>query len=149
VVYLEMVESRRSLRMHAKLGGRDPVYSTALGKAMLAFLPEEEWRDHLPTHLVSRTSQTLSSFESLKQELVQTRNRGFAQDHGENEEGACCVGAPIFDQFGRVVAALSLSAPTSRLHGALEQEVATGVMQTAAEISLRLGYRSNRASAEI
>src|SRR6266511_1705249 len=94
-----------------KLGGRDPVYSTALGKALLAFLPEEQWRDHLPGQLVSRTSQTLSSFDSLKQELVQTRNRGFAQDHGENEEGACCVGAPIFDQLGRVVAAVSLSAP--------------------------------------
>ncbi len=149
VVYLEMVESRRSLRMHAKLGGRDPVYSTALGKALLAFLPEEQWRDHLPGQLVSRTSQTLSSFDSLKQELVQTRNRGFAQDHGENEEGACCVGAPIFDQLGRVVAAVSLSAPTSRLHGALEQEVATAVMETAAAISLRLGYHSNTGSAEI
>jgi len=143
-----MVESRRSLRMHAKLGGRDPVYSTALGKAILAFLPEEQWCDHLPAQLLARTSQTLSSFDALKQELVQTRNRGFAQDHGENEEGACCVGAPIFDQFGRVVAALSLSAPASRLHGALEQEVATVVIQTAAKISLRLGYRSNGGSAE-
>jgi DNA-binding IclR family transcriptional regulator len=145
VVYLEMVESRRSLRMHARLGGRDPVYSTALGKAMLAFLPEEQWRNHLPAQLVPRTSQTLRSFDSLKQELVQTGKYGFAQDHGENEEGACCVGAPIFDQFGRVVAAVSLSAPTSRLHGALEQEVATAVMQTATAVSLRLGYHSNGA----
>ena len=66
-----------------------------------------------------------------------TRKRGFAVDHGENEEGARCVGAPIFDGEG-VVAAISLSAPESRLNDSYEQEVAAAVKRIAAEISERL-----------
>jgi DNA-binding IclR family transcriptional regulator len=61
VVYLEIIESRRSLRMQAQLGGRDPVYSTALGKAVLAFKPEDQWIPHLPSNLTARTERTITS----------------------------------------------------------------------------------------
>jgi len=146
VVYLEIVESRHSLRMLAALGGRDPLYSTALGKALLAFLPEEHWAAHLPPTLIPRTLRTLTTMEALKRDLIETRARGFSVDRGENEEGACCIGAPIFDQRGRVVAAVSLSAPDSRIGPALEQEMADAIKQTATEISLRLGYHPNHAN---
>jgi IclR family acetate operon transcriptional repressor len=141
VIYVEMVESRRSLRMQARIGARDPAYSTALGKAILAFLPEEEWREHLPARLMPRTAQTITALASLRQELIETRTRGFAYDRGENEEASRCVGAPIFGQRGRPVAAISVSAPAVRFSDALEAEVAAALVETARAISRRLGYQ--------
>lgn len=146
VVYIEMVESQHSLRMQAKLGSHDPVYSTALGKAMLAFMDSEQWPYHLPSQLVAYTSRTITSLDALQDELQKTRSRGYAVDNAENEEGASCVGAPIFDQRGRVTAAISISAPSSRLNDQLEQAVADAVRQTAAAISSRLGFRSGYAA---
>lgn len=142
IVYVEMVESKMSLRMQASLGGRDPVYATALGKAILAHLPEDEWRDHLPARLSRRTARTLTSFPALREELLETRARGYSRDRGENEEGARCVGAPIFDQSEQVVAALSVSAPAVRMDDRLEREVAGAVALAAQGISRRLGRRT-------
>lgn len=141
IVYLEMVESPYSLRTQARVGSRNPVYSTALGKAILAFIPTEQWPNHLPPKLIPRTSQTLTSLDVLKTELQEVCRRGFAIDHNENEEGASCVGAPIFNRNGQVIAAISISAPSSRLNRALEQDVAAAVRQTAIDISIRLGYQ--------
>jgi IclR family KDG regulon transcriptional repressor len=140
VVYVEMVESGHALSMRARVGGRDPAYSTSLGKAILAFLPEREWRNHLPSRLVSRTSRTHTSLRPLRADLVAARARGFALDRGENEEDAHCIGAPIFDQSGTVVAAISVSAPASRLPEALQPEVASAVIRAARTVSERLGY---------
>jgi IclR family acetate operon transcriptional repressor len=141
IVYMEMVESPYSLRTQAEVGSRNPVYSTALGKAILAFIPGEQWRNHLPPSLTPRTPQTLTSVDALEANLQEVRRLGFAVDHGENEAGASCVGAPIFNRNREVIAAISISAPTSRLNGALEDEAAADVNQTALDISIRLGYR--------
>lgn len=140
IVYLGMAESRRPLRMQAQLGGRDPVHTTSLGRAILAFLPDERWPKHLPARLSSRTPQTISSLPSLRRELMETRNRGYAIDNGENEEGSRCVGAPIRDQRGEVVAAVSLAAPASRFDAGREEEIATAVVSAAQLISRLLGY---------
>ncbi|GAB4427261.1 MAG: IclR family transcriptional regulator [Chloroflexi bacterium OHK40] len=141
IVYLDMVESRRSLRMQAQLGGRDPVYSTALGKAMVAFLPEDRWPEHLPTRLTPRTDASHTTLASLRDDLRRTRERGYGLDDGENEEGVRCVGAPIFDQDGHVAAGVSLSAPAARMNDRALPEAAASVIQTALAISCRLGYR--------
>jgi IclR family acetate operon transcriptional repressor len=141
VVYLEIIESRRSLRMQAQLGGRDPVYSTALGKAVLAFLPEEQWPGHLPPTLAPRTDHTTTGLGRLRQQLMQTRERGFALDDEENEEGARCIAAPIFNHQRQATAAVSLSAPASRMTDRLLPKAAAAAVQTANAISERLGYR--------
>jgi IclR family acetate operon transcriptional repressor len=138
IVYLGMVESRRALRMQAQIGSQDPAYATSLGKAILAFLPAEQWLAHLPVRLTSRTDRTLLTRPALRQELELTRQRGYALDQGENEEGACCIGAPIFDRQGRVIAAVSLSAPSSRLPTNRIEEVAGAVIQTAGNIAAAL-----------
>ena len=140
IVYMEMAESRKSLRMQARLGGRDPVYSTSLGRAMLAFLPDDRWSEHLPTRLSARTVRTISSLPDLRTELTATRRRGYAIDNGENEEDARCIGAPIRNRRGDVIAAVSLSAPASRFAEDRESEVAQAVVSTARRISRRLGY---------
>ena len=138
IVYLDMVESHHALRMQAQIGSHDPAYSTSLGKAMLAFLTEEQWLAHLPSQMNARTPHTLSSHTALRQELAQTRQRGYAIDLGENEEGACCLGAPILDRHGQPIAAISLSAPASRLTDDLVPSVAQAVVETATAISQQL-----------
>lgn len=144
IVYVEMVQSKLALRMHATLGGRDPAYSTAMGKAILAHLPGRQWREHVPPRLSRRTAKTLTSIATLKDELMATRKRGFARDDGENEEGARCIGAPILNQRGAVVAALSISAPAARLNDKREPAVVSAVIETAREISQRLRYHVAR-----
>ena len=109
VVYLEIVESRRSLRMQARVGARDPAARTALGKALLATLPVSEQ----PT--------------TLRRELRQINARGWATDHEENEDGSWCVGVAIW-QDEHAIAALSLSAPSSRMNAALETEMGTALI---------------------
>lgn len=138
IIYLGMVESGHSLRMHATIGSSDPVYTTSLGKAMLAFYPEETWTTYVPEKLAPRTHRTITTREALWQELRTTKERGYSLDEGENEIGACCVGAPLFDRQGRVVAAVSLSAPSSRLQGTFILEAAKAVMSTAEAISQRI-----------
>lgn len=142
VVYVEIIESRRSLRMHALLGGRDPVYSTALGKALLAFTPEDHWPERLPHDLAARTERTIISSARLRLDLALTHERGYALDDEENEDGARCIAAPIFNHQGRAVAAVSLAAPASRMTERLLPKAAAGVIQTAGVISQRLGHRA-------
>lgn len=146
VVYLEMVESRRSLRMQAKVGSHDPAYTTAVGKAMLAFLPPERLLNHLPVALAPRTPGTVTGVEALQEQLAEARACGFALDQGENEEGARCVGAPIFGPGGPVIAGLSLSAPEGRIAGTLEKQIAAALRESATEISSRLGFSAGGAA---
>lgn len=138
VVYVEMAESHHSLRMQATLGSRDPAFSTALGKAMLAYIGDPA--RHLPARMLPRTVYTLHTRGDVMRSLAQVRELGYALDDQENEEGARCVGAPIFEYPGRVAAAISVSAPASRLGRDQVGEVAVAVMAAAAAISRQLGY---------
>ena len=143
VVYVDMIESSHGLRMAARIGGRDYLHSTALGKAILAFLLPAE-RDHLlyaPAGLPARTERTITDPARLRAELERVRERGIAEDRDENEVGARCLGAPIFDHRGGVAGAISLSAPDSRLDDARATEVAAAVRAEAASITRRLGGR--------
>ncbi len=144
VVYVDMIESSHGLRMAARVGGRDHLHSTALGKTILAFLPPAE-RDHLlhaPGGLPARTERTITDPVMLRAELERVRERGIAEDRDENEVGARCLGAPIFDHRGVVVGAISLSAPDSRLDDARAAEVAAAVRAEAAAVTRRLGGQS-------
>jgi len=145
VVYVDMIESSHGLRMAARIGSRDYLHSTALGKAILAFLPPAE-RDHLlyaPAGLPARTERTITDPVHLRAELERVRERGIAEDHDENEVGARCLSAPLFDHRGVVVGAISVSAPNSRLDDARAAEVAATVRVEAAAVTRRLGGRSH------
>lgn len=140
VVYLEMALSRQALRMQATIGAHDPAYTTSLGRAILAFLPQELWKKHVPRQMRKRTAFTIVSPDNLYAELLKTRQRGYAIEREENESGAMCIGAPIFDQDGNVVAAVSLSAPAARISLLVESEVGEAVVRAAHDISNRLGH---------
>jgi IclR family acetate operon transcriptional repressor len=89
--------------------------------------------------LAPRTEHTLTSLGRLRQDLAQVRERGFAFDDEENEEGARCIAAPIVNHAGQAMAAVSLASPAGRMPDRLLPKAAAAVKATAAAISERLG----------
>ena len=147
VVYIDKRESPRSMRIVSQVGRRLPAYCTAVGKAMLAFRPEEELERLLEgATLQPWTPNTITDKEALKAHLAEVRRRGYALDNEEIIEGLRCVGAPIRDHSGQVVAALSVAGLSVRLGPERIAEVIPAVVEAAAEISHRLGYREKGSS---
>ncbi|MGI9863118.1 IclR family transcriptional regulator [Moorella naiadis] len=141
-VYVDKVEGNRTIRMYSQIGHRVAMHSTAVGKAMLAFLPPEEVAKIIAGKGLPRfTPRTITTMAALEAELDRVRESGYAIDDSENEEGIRCVGAPIFDHRGRVVAALSISGPTLHVTPERVPELGQLVRQAGWEISRHLGYK--------
>ena len=141
VVYIEKLEGTETLRTHSKVGKRAPMHCTSVGKAILAHLPEHDVlaildRKGMPYH----TDLTITSSEALLQELKEIRLRGYALDLEENEYGITCIAAPVFDHLGKVVAAVSISGPTTRMTKDRLNQLGPIMIQTSKELSARLGY---------
>jgi DNA-binding IclR family transcriptional regulator len=117
VAYLDVVQSPSALPIAAFPGDRNPVHSTALGKAILAFLPESRTRAILAERpLVRKTSRTITQSTHFLDHLSAVRDHRIALDLEENLIGVTCVAAPIFDSGGRVIAAFSISGPAPRMN---------------------------------
>jgi IclR family acetate operon transcriptional repressor len=140
VVYIAKVESRHAVRMYSYIGARLPMYSTALGKAMLAFGPADWLRETVARGLVARTAHTIANAAALEADLATIRGRGYSLDNEENELGVRCVGAPVFDFSRSVIAAISLSGPTDRMDRKRSSELGPVVRDAALSISTRMGY---------
>lgn len=138
IVYVDMVESDHGLRMAAQVGAHDYAHSTAIGKAILANLPEQQQEMLMEGPLPARTDKTLTTREALLNDIERIRVSGVSRDRGENEHGAYCFGAPIFDAQGHVAAAISISGPETRLNEEITEDVAVAVRTAAQEISDRL-----------
>jgi IclR family transcriptional regulator, KDG regulon repressor len=122
VTHIDVLQSPSALRIAATPGERNPVHSTALGKAMLAFLPETEVEAILEqAPLIRRTPKTITQKKHLLEHLASIRELAVALDMEENLIGVVCVAAPIFDQSGRVIAGLSVSGPATRMMPKLAQ----------------------------
>jgi IclR family KDG regulon transcriptional repressor len=121
------------------VGGRHPAYASAMGKVLLASLPPERIEATLQgRELAALTPRTITDKTALQRELEQIRVRGFALDDEEAFPGIRCVAAPIRDQSGRVVAAVSATIPVQRLGDQRVHELAQLVMETGARISSRV-----------
>jgi DNA-binding IclR family transcriptional regulator len=141
VIYIERVSSSQTLGMRAGIGRRAPTYCTALGKALLAALPDAEVTRLFPNPAFApMTASTLPDLPHLLADLAETRRRGYALDDEENEYGGRCVAAAVYDHTGQAVAAVSISAPTQRFPR--EQVPAYGrrVAAAAQAISAELGF---------
>ncbi len=139
-VYVLKIESRYTIRMFSRVGRRIPLYCTAIGKALLAFAPEEEREAALKgVRLLAFTPRTLTTRAALAAELKRIRQCGFALDAEEHEEGIHCIGAPIFDHTGAVVAVISASWPGFRYEQGEEAGKVEKVKAAAARISRLLG----------
>lgn len=135
IVYVDQVEPLRSLEMRARIGDVHPMHSTALGKAILAFVPEAELRRYLDRPLSERTGRTLIETAEIERQLRQVRSTGYATEAGENEDGAMCVGVALFDEAGYPVAALSISAPLHRMPRPLAAKAGIRLLEIARAIA--------------
>jgi IclR family transcriptional regulator, acetate operon repressor len=144
LVYIDQVQTNRLVRMFTKVGSSAPLYCTGSGKLFLAFTDNYERelnRYLLENRLETRTASTLATPQALREELRKVRERGYSFDNEEMEEGVVCVAAPVFDRQGQLVAAISVSGPTSRMLGSDVARVIDPVRASAAEISAALGYK--------
>jgi IclR family transcriptional regulator, KDG regulon repressor len=117
VIYLDTIESSEILRTGIHQGTRLPAHCTALGKALLAFLPEQDFNDLYKNNetLVSITPNSISSFDELKKELKKVKEQGYAMDREEFKAGINCISYPIFNANKEAIAAISLTGPATRL----------------------------------
>lgn len=142
VVSLSAVESPKTLRPPATVGRRSPAHSSSLGKCMLADLSPDELEKALKGRELERfTPKTIVTLSGLLDELLKVRSQGYAVDDEEFEYGLKCIGAPIHDRSGHVIAAVSIAGPSSRLGPVSMKPFAAAVRRVASEISDALGYR--------
>lgn len=137
VLYVDCVESTRRLRTYSVIGLRGPLHSTAVGKAILAFQDRALLQRVITAGLPRQTDATITVPEKLAEELERTHSRGYAIDDLENDPDIRCVAAPIRDERGEAVAAVSLSGPAERLTRDRAHELAPLVQQAADGIEQR------------
>ena len=139
VLYIERTTGSSSMmRVVHIIGARAPLHITAVGKIFLADDgPEKVMQYSQRTGLPKYTENTLTDPQSLAREIEKIRRQGYALDNEEAEKGVSCIGAGIFNDEGKLVAGLSVSAPSDRLNKAW----AAQVRQTAEKISRAIGYR--------
>lgn len=141
--YVAKMEGWHSLRMPSQVGKRLPAHCTGVGKALLAFLPGDELERIVSEHGLPRfTARTITSMLALKRELGRIRRQGYSLDRGEIEDGLHCVGAPVRDYTGAVVAAISIAGPSTRINDKTTPGLARAVVATAADISTALGAQA-------
>ncbi|MBF8257655.1 MAG: IclR family transcriptional regulator [Actinobacteria bacterium] len=142
VVYLDAVETTSTVRVVSRVGLHMPVHATAAGKALIAFDSEEELRRRFHSELPRFTKNTITSSEEILNVLGVVREKEYAIDQEEFEDGLCCIASPVRDYTRKVIAALSVSGPAHRLSiDRIEQSVGPEVLRCAKMLSIRLGYR--------
>jgi IclR family acetate operon transcriptional repressor len=135
-VVMLRVQSTLPLRFEQHPGARFPLYTTASGKAILAFSPDADaYLASLPRRLVQLTPRTLTSPTELATQLEETRERGYSIDEEENVAGVRCVGAPVLDADGQAQAALVIQVPTVRMPPERVRQLGERAMQAAKEIA--------------
>lgn len=133
VVYISKMESPHSMRICTQIGKRMPMYCTAVGKSMLAFLDTEEVRSILnKSKLEKFTENTKTDPEEIMADLSIIRSKGYAMDEEELEYGLTCVAVPIFNRQGHPIASISASGPTSRMDKKLKEKCCK-LLRTASE----------------
>ena len=144
IVYVDKVDSPRTLGVMSKIGQRAPVYCTALGKVLLAHQPSDELsRIVQQIKLKPFTRNTISSKKKLVEELRKIRKQGYALDQKEYEQDVECIGAPIRNHLGNTIAAISISGPQRKINTPQEKQFIGHVVKAAASVSSKMGYMEN------
>ncbi|MFF8727535.1 IclR family transcriptional regulator [Streptomyces sp. NPDC015171] len=143
VIYIAKVDSTHAVRMVSAAGRRLPAHCTAVGKMLLASLPEPELAVRIPdgTELVAMTPDSITDPAALREALAEIGRRGIAVEGRESNPDVSCVAAPVRDRTGLVVAALSVSVPMIRWSEERRAELEQLAARGAAELSERLGHR--------
>lgn len=148
VIYIDKEETQQTIRMFSAIGKRGPAHCTGVGKVLLAYLSPNELRQVIAKKGLKRyTSRTITSPALLNRELDMIRARGYGIDNAEHEDEIRCAACPIQDHTGRVIAAVSLTAPIMRMSRERIEEMAPLVREYAGRISTKMGYVLDRRSA--
>jgi IclR family acetate operon transcriptional repressor len=141
-VYVEKLDSPEPLRIHSRIGATVPLYCTAVGKVMLAYLPVEE-RDLLLEQIEIKrlTPNTVGNLQELQSELYRVRKNGYACDLEEHEMHIRCVAAPIWDHTGSVQSSISITAPAVRMPVTRLRQLAPLIQDAGLQISRELGHK--------
>jgi IclR family transcriptional regulator, acetate operon repressor len=147
VLYVDVIESPHEFRLSSRIGTRRPLHATALGKALSAFLPEEQRENTLSTiGFQPLTPKTIMNLVQFRQDLEQIRRRGYAVDDEEAVMGARCVSAPILNASGEAIAAISVSGPVTRVSPGQVAALADAVTSAARNISADMGFSPRKTS---
>jgi DNA-binding IclR family transcriptional regulator len=144
-VYIEKVEPEGFIRMDTWVGRRMRVHATSVGKAIVAHIPQDQLQAILNKGgMEKRTPKTITSVARLLKELEKVRAEGYAVDDEENNLGARCVAASIFDERGSVLASLGLSGTTQQVSPQTMPRILEALKDSARHISMGMGYRAPR-----
>jgi len=141
VICLYKIESKEMLRAGLDIGTKIPAYSTSLGKVLLAFLPEHEFMmlyNDSNEKLTTFTSSTISSVEELRKRLKKIKKQRYAIDEEEFKIGVNCLGVPIINNEGKVIASISISGPKSRFNLSKMEKVKSMLIALSQDISKQL-----------
>jgi DNA-binding IclR family transcriptional regulator len=142
IMYIYNLESPQAIRMRSDIGVRKPAFCTAEGLVMLAFQPPALVNEIIARGLTARTARTQTDPEVLWRTLERVRHDGYAIEDEESEVGMRSVAAPIRNANAEVVAAIGVAGPVQRLSDEVVAGFAPKVLEAAATISSRIGYRS-------
>ena len=142
-IYLDAVETDKTVRVVTRVGCRLPAYCSAAGKVQIASINEEELDNYINnTDFKSFTNNTITDREKLRKELQQVLENGYAIDDEELDVGVKCVSAPIRDYTRRIVGAVSISGPSIRFSKErMERELIPLVVKSSEEISAKFGFQ--------
>jgi DNA-binding IclR family transcriptional regulator len=137
VVYVERAISNRMMRVEQLIGSRAPLHVTAVGKLFLSEGGEKACREYARrTGLPRNTPNTLTQVTKLWAQIESAHKQGYALDNEEAEQGVACIGVPVHDDHGIMVAGLSISAPRERR----QQSWIPLIKKAGTDLSARLGY---------
>ncbi len=141
VVYIEKMDLSSTVKMYSQIGLRMHAYCSSLGKCLLSNYSKEELETRMKNCSFTKfTPNTISSIQELHEELIKVRKQGWAIDDQEFEMGHRCIGAPIYDYRGDIIAAICASGDVRVLTDDRIEDTARYVKQVALNISRSMGY---------
>lgn len=142
-VSVDKIRGNERMQLDMRIGSRGPLHCGGAGKAMLAFLPEEDQDRVLEGPLEALTPKTITDPKALTRELRRIRARGYSIDDQEVVMGIYCVAVPILDSTGRPQGAMSITGPSIKVAGAAVQPLVSMLNEACGYVSRKLGYRGD------
>jgi DNA-binding IclR family transcriptional regulator len=141
-IIIEKINSEEKISANPYIGMVEPLYCTALGKAILSSFPEEKQREILESlNIIAYTPKTITQIPHIIEDLKRTAVAGVAVDDEEYSLGMRCIAAAVYDHKGETIAAIGISGPISRMRTEIIDKYITIVKEVASEFSLHLGYK--------
>ena len=142
VVYLDVIETDEAVRVMPRIGNVGPAYATAIGKAQLSVLEDKDIVSLYENEQFRKfTDNTVGSLDELMQDIGKVREKGYALDMEEYERDVRCIGAPVLNFMGNVIAGISVSGPEVRMSmERIEKEIAPVLIEAAKALSIKFGY---------